>query len=258
MKVKYLFNRGHFILSESHYPLLMSVSTFCFAEGVIMLIKGVGSLIMVAPLLVNMYYLSSDQYHLNLKGLMGKDTYSRYMVSFYWLIGAESFAFLSLISSWMVKGSWGASMGMTGYVPGMPMPSALGLGLLNSALLLSSSATITYSHLGFLGGNMEATSKGMEFTLVLGILFLMVQWVEFSSSPMNISNGFYGSMLFSSLGFHGMHVLVGVVFLIISYKMILGGSLTSSTHSTFKASIIYWHFVDVVWVFVYSSFYLLL
>jgi len=64
---------------------------------------------------------------------------------------------------------------MTGYVPRIPIPSALGLGLLNSALLLSSSATITYSHLRFLRGNIEATSKRIEFTLVLRILFLIVQ-----------------------------------------------------------------------------------
>jgi len=236
----------------------MSVSTFCFARGVIIIIKRVRSLVIILPLVLNIFFLSSDQYDLNLSRLIGKDTYSRYMISFYWVIRAESFAFLSLISSWIVKGSWRASMGMTRYIPGMPIPSALRLRLLNSALLLSSSATITYSHLRFLRGNLEATSKRMEFTLVLRILFLMVQWVEFSTSPINISNGFYGSMLFSSLRFHRIHVLVGVIFLIIAYKIILSRLFTPSTHSTFKASIIYWHFVDVVWVFVYSSFYLLL
>nr|BCM73333.1 cytochrome c oxidase subunit III [Thetys vagina] len=250
-------NRGHFLVNTSHSPVLMSLSIMCLGEGIIMILKGGFSSIMFLPFFLNLLILIKDQLSMGSEGQVGKDTNWRYLISFYWFVAAEALAFLSLISSWFFKCFWMTQMKMVINLNGIGLPSPLGLGLMNSALLLSSSATITYAHHSFMAGEMNIAKSYLDFTLLLGVVFLGVQWVEFSTSNMNISNGFSGSLLFSSLGFHGLHVLVGVVLLLISYKFILRGTMTSKSHCLFKSSIIYWHFVDVVWVFVYCSYYLL-
>nr|BCM73321.1 cytochrome c oxidase subunit III [Salpa younti] len=252
------FNRGHFIVNPSHAPFLFAVALFCVGEGLIMMLKGVGTIYMMLPLLITGVFMCSEMIFLDYGGMVGDHTRSRYMVSFYWLVAAEAFAFFSLLFSWFSKGTWAPALGISGHVLGAELPSAMGLGLLNSALLLSSSVTVTYSHMSLSMGSEYGTSIGLMYTIVLGCLFLGVQWVEFSESSMSISDGFYGSMLFASLGFHGMHVLVGVLFLLVALWRVKSGNSTPSTHPTYLCSVIYWHFVDVVWVFVYFSYYLAL
>nr|BCM73292.1 cytochrome c oxidase subunit III [Ihlea magalhanica] len=253
------FNRGHFLLVPSHAPFLMSVSLFNLTLGVVMMIKGVGTWLMVVTVPIPFWYCTWMMVrHGSYIGIVSMPTQVRYLTSFYWLIAAESFAFLSLLMSWVLKGTWLVSMGLYKTTPAVDLPSALGLGLMNSALLLSSSVTLTQAHMSVLVGNFPDAKKGLLLTIVLGMIFLGVQWTEFTMSYFCMSDGFWGSMLYACLGFHGLHVLVGVLFLLYALIQMCAGYLASDHHALFNCAAIYWHFVDVVWVFVFLSFYLML
>lgn len=227
-------------------------------ERLVILLIGCSTILILVPLLCSVTYLTKDIMSIDQIGLVRNITRKRYMVSFYWLVAAEAFAFLSLICSWLTKGTWAPASRIARIVDRVPIPSALGLGLINSALLLSSSVTITYSHISLITGGLKGTKKGLLWTIGLRILFLIVQWTEFSESSVSISDGLYRSLLFACLGFHGIHVLVRVVFLLIAYWRVSSRDSTANTHPTYMCSVIYWHFVDVVWVFVYFSFYLVI
>jgi len=256
--ITHTFNRRHFVVSPSHAPLLLAVSLFCVGEMLVILLLGCSTLFMILPLLFSSAYLVRDMEQIDKRRLVRDMTRQRYITSFYWLVAAEAFAFLSLICSWLTKGTWAPSRRVARMLDGVPIPSALGLGLMNSALLLSSSVTITYSHMSLITRGLKGTKKGLVWTILLGILFLCVQWTEFSESAVTISDGLYGSLLFACLRFHGIHVLVRVLFLIVAYWRVMSRDSTTNNHPTYMCSVIYWHFVDVVWVFVYFSFYLVI
>jgi len=236
----------------------MSFSAFCARERFIMLLRGTGTVVMLLPLVFRLAFLTSEINNFDKAGYVGDNTRSRYIVSFYWLVAAEAFAFFSLLFSWFAKGTWAPSLRISRIVQGAELPSAIRLRLMNSALLLSSSVTITYSHLALTSGILNASLSRLVYTITLRCLFLRVQWVEFSTSALSISDRFTGSILFASLRFHGIHVLVRVIFLIIAIIRLISRASTPHSHPTYLSAVIYWHFVDVVWVFVYFSFYLAL
>lgn len=252
------FNLRHFIVLPSHAPLLISVALLTTRERLICILKRCRTIKLLVPIVVTAIYLTNEMVVIDKRRLVGDGTRTRYMISFYWLVAAESFAFFSLLLSWFLKGSWRPSIRFAGTIPSIAMPSALRLGLLNSALLLSSSVTITYSHISLSINSYKNAQIRLFVTILLGILFLGVQWVEFSISPITIADSYYGSIVFASLGFHRSHVIVRVIFLTLSRYFVASRRATSKTHPTYLCSVIYWHFVDVVWVFVYFSYYLTL
>jgi len=252
------FNRRHFIVAPSHAPLLFAISLFCLRERLIIIIKRVRTLIIITPVLLTRLFLIYEIIVIDSARLVRNNTRVRYIVSFYWLIAAESFAFFSLLFSWFTKRAWITTLRIRRYIERTPIPSALRLRLINSALLLSSSVTVTYSHIRLAIRSIKKTISRLIYTIVLRILFLTVQWVEFSESSISISDSYYRALLFSSLRFHRIHVLVRVIFLIVAYWRIISGNSTPLNHPTYLCAVIYWHFVDVVWVFVYFSYYLAL
>jgi cytochrome c oxidase subunit 3 len=131
----------------------------------------------------------------------------------------------------------------------------LELPLLNTLLLLSSGASVTYAHHALIAGNRRGTLLGIIITIVLALTFTAIQGYEYYEAPFTISDGAYGSTFFFATGFHGLHVLIGTAFIAVSLFRILSYHLTDHHHLGFEASILYWHFVDVVWLFLYISIY---
>jgi heme/copper-type cytochrome/quinol oxidase subunit 3 len=125
------------------------------------------------------------------------------------------------------------------------------LPLLNTGLLLTSGATATWSHYLLLCGNLGYTFSVLLITIVLGCVFMFVQIFEYIDSPFAISDGVFGSVYFLTTGFHGFHVFVGTVFLIVCLIRIFRQELTRDHHVGFECALWYWHFVDVVWLFLF-------
>nr|QBA91995.1 cytochrome c oxidase subunit 3 [Mesabolivar sp. ITV1036I2] len=121
--------------------------------------------------------------------------------------------------------------------------------LLNTIILLSSGVSITWAHQGLLYNS--NVNLALFFTWSLGVYFLFLQWFEYSTALFNISDGIFGSVFFMATGFHGFHVIVGTTFLVVVWLRSLGGHLSSFHHFGFEAAAWYWHFVDVVWLFLF-------
>lgn len=127
--------------------------------------------------------------------------------------------------------------------------------LLNTVVLLSSRVSVTYSHHSVVFNNYERCVKGLRITVLLRVLFTILQRIEYYDSSFNISDSVYRSVFFIATGFHGFHVLVGSIFLIVNFFRILKGHLFITQHVRYECAIWYWHFVDVVWIFLYISLY---
>ncbi len=127
--------------------------------------------------------------------------------------------------------------------------------LLNTLILLCSGTTVTWAHHELIHGNRDGLKKGLWATIVLGALFTSIQAYEYIHAPFAFAGTNYGAAFFMATGFHGFHVLVGTIFLAVCLKRTYNGDFTPRQHFGFEAAAWYWHFVDVVWLFLFVSIY---
>lgn len=129
------------------------------------------------------------------------------------------------------------------------------LPLLNTVLLLSSGATVTYAHHSLINGERKGAVYGSIVTVILAIIFTLFQGIEYSVSSFTISDGAFGTCFYFGTGFHGLHVIIGTIFLLAALWRVAAYHLTDNHHLGLESGILYWHFVDVVWLFLYVSIY---
>ena len=129
------------------------------------------------------------------------------------------------------------------------------LPLLNTVILLSSGVTVTYAHHSIIQGNRSGALYGLVATVGLALIFTAFQGVEYAVSSFTISDGVFGSSFFFGTGFHGLHVMIGTAFIAVGLWRTLGYHFTGNHHLGLESSILYWHFVDIVWLFLYISIY---
>jgi len=127
--------------------------------------------------------------------------------------------------------------------------------LLNTAILLLSGATITVVHFAILSDDRPRAIKAFVATLILALVFTAVQAYEYVGAPFSISDSIYGSTFFMATGFHGFHVIIGTIFITVCMFRFIDHHFTRNHHFGFEAAAWYWHFVDVVWLFLYVSIY---
>jgi len=126
----------------------------------------------------------------------------------------------------------------------------------NTLILLSSGATVTVAHHRLLAGDQKGTVMWLIFTVLLGALFTSFQAYEYIEAPFSFTDGIYSSTFFMATGFHGFHVLVGSIFLLVCTVRAAKGHFTPEHHFGFEAAAWYWHFVDVVWLFLFACVYI--
>ncbi len=131
------------------------------------------------------------------------------------------------------------------------------LPLMNTLILLLSGTAVTWAHYALLHGQKKYLVMGLGFTILLGLSFTTFQALEYSEAPFKFAGGgVYPSVFFLATGFHGFHVIVGTIFLIVCWWRARGGGFTATRHFGFEAAAWYWHFVDVVWLFLFVAIYL--
>ena len=128
--------------------------------------------------------------------------------------------------------------------------------LLNTLLLLCSGATVTYAHHAITAGNKIEAVFGLVLTIILAAIFTALQGFEYVSANFTISDGIFGSTFFMATGFHGFHVIVGTIFLAVCLWRGKLGHFNKDHHFGFEAAAWYWHFVDVVWLFLFAAIYI--
>jgi cytochrome c oxidase subunit III len=129
------------------------------------------------------------------------------------------------------------------------------LPLFNTLVLLTSGTTVTWAHHSLQTGDRKGMLWGLALTVLLGVLFTACQAYEYSHAGFQFAGHVYGSTFFMATGFHGMHVIIGTIFLIVVLFQARAGHFTPKQHFGFEAAAWYWHFVDVVWLFLFSSIY---
>nr|YP_010833712.1 cytochrome c oxidase subunit III [Tympanophyllum maximum]WFP43220.1 cytochrome c oxidase subunit III [Tympanophyllum maximum] len=165
-----------------------------------------------------------------------------FFISFFW-----AFFHSSLSPSIELGTTWPPS----GIQPFNPLQ----IPLLNTAILLASGITITWAHHSLMEGNFSQTTQGLFFTFSLGIYFSILQGYEYMEATFTIADASYGSTFFMATGFHGFHVIIGTTFLLTCFQRHLLHQFSPHHHFGFEAAAWYWHFVDVVWLFLYISIY---
>ncbi len=138
---------------------------------------------------------------------------------------------------------------------GMEVLDPLHLPLYNTVILLLSGTTLTWAHHALLHNDRKGLVTGLAFTVALGVLFSFVQAYEYIHAPFAFKDSVYGATFFMATGFHGFHVLVGTIFLAVCLIRSIRGDFTPKNHFGLEAAAWYWHFVDVVWLFLFFSIY---
>jgi cytochrome c oxidase subunit 3 len=138
---------------------------------------------------------------------------------------------------------------------GIEVMNPFGFPLLNTLILLCSGTTVTYAHHSLIHGDRHGLKLGLWLTILLGLSFTTFQAWEYIHAPFPFKGSIYGSTFFMATGFHGFHVIVGTIFLTVNLIRSYKGDFTPKQHFGFEAAAWYWHFVDVVWLFLFVSIY---
>ena len=150
--------------------------------------------------------------------------------------------------------------------PGIETINPWHLPLMNTLVLLLSGTTVTWAHHAIIHGNRKAAKWGLALTVALGLFFTYLQGIEYMEAFAHrdidgpggsfwLSTNVYGSAFFLATGFHGLHVLIGTIFLFVCYLRLVKGGMKPEKHFGFEAAAWYWHFVDVVWLFLFVFLY---
>ncbi len=125
------------------------------------------------------------------------------------------------------------------------------LPFLNTLILLLSGTTVTWAHHALLHNDNKSVIQGLSITVALGVIFSCLQALEYSHAAFGFTDGIYASTFYMATGFHGAHVIIGTIFLAVNLVRAIRGTLTPEGHLSFEFAAWYWHFVDVVWLFLF-------
>jgi cytochrome c oxidase subunit 3 len=155
-------------------------------------------------------------------------------------------------------GNWAESEGVFP-LAGVKTINPWSLPLFNTLLLLMSGTTVTWAHAALLRGNRKDLIRGLIATIVLGLIFTAVQALEYYHilhDYFKMADNNFSSNFFMATGFHGLHVIIGTIFLIVCLVRAIKNEMSEKHHLTFEFAAWYWHFVDVVWLFLFVSVYI--
>jgi cytochrome c oxidase subunit 3 len=254
-------NHDYHILQPSIWPLLGAVGAFTMLFGAVLFFHGSGpwiGLIGFAIVLYVMYCWWSDVVH---EGQTGDHTP---IVQ----IGLRYGVVLFIVSEIMFFAAWFWSffkhamypmpaIDNTWPPPGIETFDPWHLPLINTLILLCSGCAATWAHHAIAHENNRDHMKyGLWLAIGLGVLFTIFQIYEYSHAHFSFAGNIYGANFFMATGFHGFHVIVGTIFLAVCLWRVYLGHFTREQHVGFEAAAWYWHFVDVVWLFLFAAVYI--
>jgi len=192
----------------------------------------------------------------SIQGLHSKETFNNIKTGIILFITSEVLFFLSFF--WIfIHSSLAANIeiGINWPPKTIIIFNPIHIPLLNTIILVSSGVTITASHHYIIIKKHKIANIILTITILLGVYFTTLQAIEYIQAPFSISDSTLGSSFFISTGFHGFHVIIGTIILIVSLKRIRTNQISKKHHFGFEARAWYWHFVDVVWLILYSLIY---
>nr|YP_006576234.1 cytochrome c oxidase subunit III [Sphaerotheriidae sp. HYS-2012]AFH54816.1 cytochrome c oxidase subunit III [Sphaerotheriidae sp. HYS-2012] len=248
------------LVNISPWPITSAIGALSLTSGMIKWFHSYNSQLILIALLILL--LSSYQWwrDINRESLyQGHHTY-KVAVGLRWgmilFIVSEVFFFVSFFwayfhSSLSPNVEIGSMWPPTGIVPFNPFQ----IPLLNTTVLLASGVTVTWAHHSLMEKFHSKSFHALLLTIILGLYFTCLQAFEYYEASFSISDSSYGSTFFVATGFHGIHVIIGTSFLTVCFLRHMMHHFSSNHHFGFEAAAWYWHFVDVVWLFLYTSIY---
>lgn len=248
------------LVNPSPWPLLGAVSAFALTTGLVLLMHyeswwllAVGSVGVAITMVVwwrdVIFEATFNGDHTKIVQIGMRYGMALFIASEVMFFSAWFWAYFnaSLFPTEAIQGQWPP--------PGVQTFDPWTLPALNTAILLLSGVTVTWAHHALREGNRQHTLQGLALTILLGITFTGVQAYEYSHAAFGFGDGIYSSTFFMATGFHGAHVIIGTIFLIVCYFRAKAGHFKPDHHFGFEAAAWYWHFVDVVWLFLFTCIY---
>jgi len=252
------------ILPPDIWPFIMSISALTFTSGMVMymhadyfgsawhIVLGLGVAGLIASFfgwfskIVNEaqtgYHTPVVQLHLRYGMILFIASEVMFFVGWFW--SWFDFSLFPSVLAESVGGVWPPES-IEEVIDAFDLP------LLNTLILLCSGTTVTWAHHSLIHGDRDGLKKGLWLTILLGLLFSCIQAYEYLEAPFAFGTNTYGSAFYMATGFHGFHVIVGTIFLIVCLRRTYVGHFTPRQHFGFEAAAWYWHFVDVVWLFLF-------
>jgi cytochrome c oxidase subunit 3 len=268
-------NHDYHLVDPSPWPILGAIGAFSMALGAILWMKGIpwfgvkaGSYIFGAGLLLVLYIMAAwwtdvikeaeyEGYHTRVVQISHRYGMILFIASEVMFFVAWFWAFFdaSLFSGEKIQYARVAFTGGHWPPKGIEVLNPWHFPLLNTLILLTSGTTVTWAHHELLRNNRNGLKVGLILTILLGISFTCIQAYEYSHAPFAFKGSIYGSTFFMATGFHGFHVIIGTIFLSVCLLRAFLGQFTPKQHLGFEFAAWYWHFVDVVWLFLFSCIY---
>lgn len=248
------------LVDPSPWPLCLGAGVLGAAVGTVLwLHAGVKSLLLISSILTGAavsLWLRDVVREATFLGKHTRPVQAGLRLGFALFIASEVFLFVSFFWAFFHFAlSPAVEIGAQWPPRGATPLDPLALPLLNTALLLSSGASVTWAHHAVLAGLRRSALAGALLTILLGGAFLACQALEYRVAPFSIADSAFGSVFFLTTGFHGFHVLAGAAFLAAAAERLRRGHFSRTRHLGLEVGAWYWHFVDVVWLFVYSFLY---
>nr|YP_008080578.1 cytochrome c oxidase subunit 3 [Flammulina velutipes]AEF33902.1 cytochrome c oxidase subunit 3 [Flammulina velutipes]AEO19631.1 cytochrome c oxidase subunit 3 [Flammulina velutipes]AEO19663.1 cytochrome c oxidase subunit 3 [Flammulina velutipes]AEO19694.1 cytochrome c oxidase subunit 3 [Flammulina velutipes] len=250
------------LVDNSPWPFSISWTLFYMAIGAVLSMQGfvMGSKLLLLGLLTTcgvMFFWFRD---VNTEGtLLGnhtKEVKKGLVLGFLLFVISEVMAFLSVFWAYF-HSALSPSVELGGNWPplGITPLDSFSIPLLNTFLLLSSGAFITYGHHTLIGGKRFDAITSIFITIILALIFTMFQYFEYVHADFSIADGVFGTVFYASTGLHGFHVIIGTIFIIVMFGRQILFYINKQGHVGLESSILYWHFVDIVWLFLYMTVY---
>jgi len=248
------------LVSPSPWPLVASLSALFLVCGLVLSWSNHGSTLFVLGLLIIfltcLFWWSNVITESTLLGYHTIRVQYGLRLGIGLFIVSEIFFFLGFFWAYLhCSLSPNVELGSCWPPLGLHSLNAFHVPLLNTVVLLSSGATVTWSHSSLKNGLTGSCFFSLGLTVSLGVFFSLLQGLEYHISSFSISDRSYGSCFYLATGFHGLHVIIGTLFLTLCLLRIQLRHFTMSRHLGFEFACWYWHFVDVVWILLYLIIY---
>jgi cytochrome c oxidase subunit III len=268
-------NHDYHLVDPSPWPFIGAVSALIMAIGAVMTMKGLAPAgLKVGPLVLGMgvlgvlytmfawwvdvareahdegHHTRVVQMHHRYGMMMFIASEVMFFVAWFW-----AYFDVALFASEAAQYQRKAFVGGVWPPKGIETFDPWHLPLLNTLILLLSGTTVTWAHHAMLHGDREGLKQGLWATVILGVLFTICQVYEYTHAAFSFSGHIYGSTFFMATGFHGAHVVIGTIFLAVCLYRAYINHFTPQQHLGFEFAAWYWHFVDVVWLFLFAAIY---
>nr|AXS65401.1 cytochrome c oxidase subunit 3 [Coleoptera sp. 15 KM-2017] len=255
-----MFNHPFHLVSISPWPFLGSLSIFTMIFGMVDWFNGFNNyqniLGMLCTSLIIFQWWRDIVRESTWQGFHTLKVFKGLQMGMILFITSELFFFISFFWSFFhMSLSPDMELGLVWPPKGIIFFNPIEIPLLNTMILLLSGFSVTWSHYSLLM-KMKEYKISLFLTCLLGIYFTMIQLYEYMESFFCMSDSVFGSTFYMMTGFHGIHVIVGTVFLLTIFFRSLKNHFSNNHHFGFEAAIWYWHFVDVIWLFLYLFVYI--